>query len=195
MKKTSSQSLMSKYSDSSVRKKKTSVKDAPLMTTYEQRYKGGLSKEVTTEKKLTLDEKIEKREQQLHPEQQKNSNNNDLVPERVSVEIAGCRYLMGCTDGMSANRIRRVASLVNSILSEAKEDNPGLTNSKVTTLALLDACDKLVAAQDELSNLKTELMYFQQKASVEKNNHVNSEPTPMEQLALGVTPDMEKKSK
>ncbi|MCQ2532494.1 MAG: cell division protein ZapA [Saccharofermentans sp.] len=189
--KKSSQSLMSKYSDGSIKKKKaSSQKDMPLMTTYEQRFKGSLSKEVTVEKKLTLDEKIEKREKQLHPDTP--SNNDDLMPKRVSVEIAGNRYLMGCTSEMSETRIRRIASMVNSILSEAKEDNPGLTNSRVTTLALIDACDKLVAAQDELSNLKTEVMYFQQKASLEKGAHVPSEPTPMEQLAMGTTPTTEK---
>lgn len=189
--KKSSQSLMSKYSDGSIKKKKTTAyKDAPLMTTYEQRYKGGNSKEVTVEKKLTLDEKIEKKEKQLHPDV--SSNNDDLMPKRVSVEIAGTHYLMGCTSEMSEGRIRRIAALVNSILSEAKDDNPGLTNSKVTTLALIDACDKLVAAQDELSNLKTDLMYFQQKVTIEKNSHVPAEPTPMEQLAMGTEPTTEK---
>lgn len=187
--KKSSQSLMSKYSDGSIKKKKASNKDYPLMTTYEQRYKGSLAKEVTVEKKLTLDEKIEKRESQLHPEV---NPNDDLIPNRVSVEIAGVRYLMGCTEEMSASRIKRIAAQVNDILSEAKNDNPGLTNSRVTTLALIDACDKLVAAQDELSNMKTELMYLQQKVNLGKPAEAPAEPTPMEQLAMGTT-DLEKK--
>ena len=190
MKKNNSQSLMSKYSDGSIKKKKSSSKEAPLMTTYEQRFKGSLSKEVTTEKHLTLDEKIELREKKNIPDIP--NNNSDLTPNRVSVEIAGVRYLMGCTSEMSEAKIRRIAAQVNSILSEAKNDNPGLTNSRVTTLALIDACDKLVAAQDELSNLKTELMYFQQKANIEKINHQPSEPTPMEQLALGGLSDGDK---
>lgn len=56
-----------------------------------------------------------------------------------------------------------------------------MTN-KITTLALLDACDKLITLQDENSNMKTELMYLQQKLSLEEKAHI-SEPTPMEQLA------------
>ena len=177
MKKNNSQSLMSKYSDGSLKKKKaTNNEPAPLMTTYEQRYKG-MSKDITqTPAPKTLDEKIQSRNKKAEtPAQEENS--------RVSVEIAGTHYLLGCTEQMSASRIRRLASLVNSILSEAINDNPGLTNSKVTTLALLDACDKLLEARDELSNMKTENMYLQQKMKLGKEQEVK-EPTPMEQLAM-----------
>lgn len=177
MKKSSSQSLMSKYTDGSLKKKKTTNNQpAPLMTTYEQRYKG-MSKELTDKPvPMTLDEKIEKRTKKAEVV-------TPVEPTRVSVEIAGTHYLLGCTEEMSASRIKRIASLVNSILSDAIKDNPGLTNSKVTTLALLDACDKLLEARDELNNMKTENMYLQQKLDLGKTQDVK-EPTPMEQLAM-----------
>lgn len=177
MKKSNTSNMFQKYSDSSSRKRRL-VKDAmPLMTTYEQRYKGpSMSRDLTEDKpKQTLDEKIEARKNLSRPK-------NDDMPKRVSVEIAGHNYLLGSTDDMSEARIRRIASTVNSILNQAKENNPYLTTSKVTTLALLDACDRLITLQDENSNMKTELMYLQQKLSLEEQAHV-SEPTPMEQLA------------
>jgi len=83
---------------------------------------------------------------------------------------------------MGEARIRRIANKVNSLIDDSKDMNPGLTNNKITTLALLDACDRLISLEDENSNMKTELMYLQQKLSLEEKTH-NSEPTPMEQLA------------
>ena len=63
--KKSSQSIMSKYSDKTVKKKpssKVASDDLPLMANYEQRYKG-MSKELTKQQpKPTLNEKIAKRE-------------------------------------------------------------------------------------------------------------------------------------
>ncbi|MBR6484870.1 MAG: cell division protein ZapA [Clostridiales bacterium] len=170
-------SLLRKYSDTSVmRKRKGQKEDLPLMTTYEQRFKGGsMSKDLTAEKIETLDEKIEKRNKLKEPTGQ-------LMPRRVSVEIAGNRYLLGSNDDMSDLRIKRIASLANRILSNAKDNNPGLTNSKITTLALIDACDELLSFQDENSNLRTELMYLQQKVMLEEKQIVK-DPTPMELLA------------
>lgn len=187
MKKNSSNSMFSKYSDTPS-KKSRSAKTMPLMTTYEQRYKssGSMSKEITEPKSVpTLEEKIEARK--TRP-----LINNDLIPNRVSVEIAGHNYLLGSNDAMSEARIRRVASLVNKLLTETKENNPGLTNSKITTLALLEACDRLVSAQDENSNNKTELMYLQQKLSFEEVKKPK-DPTPMELLANEMSDTEEEK--
>ena len=94
-------SLLRKYSDTSVmRKRKGQKEDLPLMTTYEQRFKGGsMSKDLTAEKIETLDEKIEKRNKLKEP-------TNQLMPRRVSVEIAGNRYLLGSNDDMSDLRIK-----------------------------------------------------------------------------------------
>lgn len=178
MKKHNSDSMFSKYSGTPVRKSKAN-REMPLMTTYEQRYKAtsSMSKDVTEPKAVqTLEEKIESRnkisETRVSP-----------LEGRVSVEIAGHTYLLGANEKMSESRIRRVASLVNKILTETKDNNPGLTNSKITTLALLDACDQLVAKQDEVSNMKTELMYLQQKIKVDDVHKAPKEPTPMELLA------------
>lgn len=181
--KKNSESLMSKYSDGSLASKKETYSGRmphstkmPAMVNYEQRYKG-MCKELTKQAEPeTLSAKIERK------------NRKPALPvqtgtDRVPVEIAGTRYLLGCTDEMSPVRIKRIAALVNSILSDAKEENPGLTNSKVTTLALLDACDKLLEARDELSNMKTENMYLQQKLKLEHDND-KTDPTPMEKLAL-----------
>lgn len=177
MKKTSSQSIMGKYSSNKASKKKT-TDSMPLMTTYEQRFKGSMSKEVTEPiKKKTLDEKIEaKKTKQSSDDVQVKAGN------KVSVEIAGVRYLLGCTDDASENRIRRVASLANDILESAKATNQGLTNSKVSFLALLDACDQIITLKDENSNYRTELMYRQQQEILNKQNHP-VELTPMEKLA------------
>lgn len=172
-----SRSLMSMYSDNKgIRKRKTSKEDLPPMTTYEQRFKGGsMTKDVTEDKIKTLNDKIEARKKLSEPV-------NQLQPKRVSVEIAGSRYLLGSNEDMSEQRIKRIASKVNTILSNAKDNNPGLTNSKVTTLALIDACDELISLMDENSNLKTELMYYTQKVKEEEKS-VPLEPTPMELLA------------
>lgn len=176
--KKSSQSIMSKYSDKSMKKKsssKVSAEDLPLMANYEQRYKG-MSKEVTKEQpKPTLDEKIARRESLRRSQKEEKCES-----KRVSVEINGNMYLLGCTENISEARIRKIAALTNDILSNTKENNPGLSNSKINALALIDACDRILSLKDENSNLKTELMYYQQKANLEEER---PEPTPMELLA------------
>ena len=172
-----SRSLMSMYSDNKgIRKRKTSKEDLPPMTTYEQRFKGGsMTKDVTEDKIKTLNDKIEARKKLSEPV-------NQLQPKRVSVEIAGSRYLLGSNEEMSEQRIKRIASKVNTILSNAKDNNPGLTNSKINALALLDACDRILTLKDENSNMRTELMYYQQKVNIEEEKD-RPEPTPMELLA------------
>lgn len=180
-----SQSIMSKYSDKSMKKKTTSSKttktveydDLPLMANYEQRYKG-MSKELTKEQpKQTLNEKIAKRESL-----KKSSDEPKNDPKRVSVEINGNLYLLGCTENISESRIRKIAALTNEILNDTKKNNPGLTNSKINALALLDACDRILTLKDENSNMRTELMYYQQKVNLEEEKD-RPEPTPMELLA------------
>ena len=178
--KKSSQSIMSKYSDKPAKKKsssKTSAEDLPLMANYEQRYRG-MSKEVTKEQpKPTLDEKIAKRERLKSPKKEEPS-----ASKKVSVEINGNLYLLGCTENISEARIRKIAALTNEILNETKENNPGLSNSKINALALIDACDRILTLKDENSNYKTELMYYQQKVNIEEEKD-RPEPTPMELLA------------
>ena len=163
-KRSSSESILGKYSDTKPKRRISgnSGDSTPLMTHYEQRYKGsGMTKPLP-----------------------------DPMQGRVSVEIAGNRYLLGCTDDISETRIKRIASLANTILSETKENNPGLTNSKITTLALIDACDRLVTSQDSLNNMKTDLMYYRQKDDLKKQE-IKVDPTPMELLATGAGQDKE----
>lgn len=178
--KKSSQSIMSKYSEKSMKKKtstKVSVDDLPPMANYEQRYKG-MSKELTKEQpKPTLDEKIAKRENLKKAKKEESGSS-----KRVSVEINGNMYLLGCTENISEARIRKIAALTNDILSNTKENNPGLTNSKINALALIDACDRILTLKDENSNMRTELMYYQQKANLGEEKD-RPEPTPMELLA------------
>lgn len=177
-----SQSLMSKYSEKPMKRKKSSsstdYSDLPIMASYEQRYKGGMSKEVTETKPApTLDDKIAKRESLKKPKKEETE-----APKKVAVEINGNPYLLGCTAEISESRIRKIAALANEILLDTKEANPGLTNTKINALALIDACDRILSLKDENSNMKTELMYFQHKISIEEENS-KSEPTPMEILA------------
>ena len=158
MKKSNTSNMFQRYSETSSRKRRLVKAELPLMATYEQRYKGpSMARDFTEQKPMqTLDEKIEARKNINTPKK-------DDAPKRVSVEIGGHNYLLGSTDNMSEARIRRIANTVNSILGDAKDSNPGLMSNKITTLALLDACDKLITLQDEKSNMKTELMYLQQK--------------------------------
>lgn len=174
-----SQSLMSMYSEKPMKKKNStgSDKNMPLMANYEQRYKGGLSKEFTENKTETLDDKISKRESLKKPKPEATES-----VKKVSVEINGNPYLLGCTEDISESRIRKIAALANEILYDTKEDNPGLTNTKINALALIDACDRILSLKDENSNLKTELMYLQHRVNVEEE-HTKFEPTPMEMLA------------
>jgi len=178
--KKNSQSLMSKYSEKPMKKKRTASKsedELPVMTHYEQRYKG-MSRELTEKKPPeTLDEKIKKRESLKKP-----SKTQSEMPSKVQVEIGGNHYLLGCTENISEARIRKIAAIANEILTTTKESNPGLTNSKINALALIDACDRLLSLKDENSNMKTELMYLQQKVNLEEES-IKSEPTPMEILA------------
>ena len=178
MKKTNSNSIMQRYSSTRRVKRKGNNDGMPLMTTYEQRYKGpSMTRELTAPKPVqTLDEKIEARNQ-------KNENQyKDPSEGRVSVEIGGNRYLLGSTDDVSAARIKRIAARANSIINDTKESNPGLTNSKINILALVDACDRLVTLEDENSTLKTEILYRDQQERIARQNHP-VEPTPMEKLA------------
>ena len=178
--KKSSQSIMSKYSEKSMKKKssgKVSHEDLPPIASYEQRYKG-MSKEVTKEQpKPTLDEKIAKRESL-----KKSKNEESTGSKKVSVEINGNLYLLSCTENISEARIRKIAALTNDILTNTKENNPGLSNSKINALALIDACDRILTLKDENSNMRTELMYYQQKANLGEEKE-RPEPTPMELLA------------
>lgn len=176
MKKNNSESIMGKYSSAKNSSKKK-TESAQLMTTYEQRYKGSLSKDVTEPVKTqTITEKIEAKKQKSSPVSPTN------VPMRVSVNIAGTSYLLGCTDELSENRIKRVAAIANSILEETRDTNHGLTNSKISILALLDACDQIASLKDENSNLKTEVMYLKQQEAIAKSS-IPVELTPMEKLA------------
>ncbi len=179
-----SQSIMSKYSDKSMKKKPSNpgtkrsgtTEDLPLMADYEQRYKG-MTKEFTKEQpRETLDEKIARKERKGKIREE------DNTPKKVPVEINGSLYLLGCTENISEARIRRIAALTNEILSDTKENNPGLVNSKINALALIDACDRILTLRDENNNMRTELMYLQQKLSLEEEKE-KSEPTPMELLA------------
>lgn len=179
MKKSNSHSIMERYSSARPSRRKTNEADMPLMTTYEQRYKGpSMSRELTAPKPVqTLDEKIEAKSKK-----EEKKTNNDPMNSRVSVEIGGNHYLLGCTDDVSASRIKRIAQLANSIIEDTKTSNPGLTNSKINILALVDACDRLISATDENNSLKTEILYRDQMEIINRQNHP-IEPTPMEKLA------------
>lgn len=168
-------SILGQYTDSKMSKttkKEKTEQSVPLMATYEQRYKGMVKRVTEPAPVQTLEEKIKSREKTIVKD--------DVT--RVPVVIGGTRYILSTSDDLSANRIHKIANLANSFLEQAKNTNPGLTNSKSAILALIDACDSYISLKNENSNLKTELMYFQQQDMINKAaNHV--EPTPMEILA------------
>ena len=83
------------------------------------------------------------------------------------------------------------------MLDEAKSTNPGLATSKTAILALIDLCDEYLTLKDSNSNIKTDLMYYQQQDFINKSAQ-QVEPTPMEKLAdpkLNETQDQKPASK
>lgn len=169
-----SKSILGQYSDNKPAKKTKNDSQVPLMANYEQRYKGGMVKSVTTPApRQTLEQKIQARENPV------SSTDNST---RIPVVIGGTRYVLGTSDDLSASRIHSIAKLTNKFFEDAKSTNPGLTNSKAAILALIDACDELVSLRNEINNLKTDLMYYQQQDFINKSSS-NIEPTPMEKLA------------
>jgi len=171
----SNNSILGKYSDGSYRKK--GKKEMPLMANYDQRYKGSLSREITEpEKPMTLDEKIASR------------NKKETAPqktERVSVEIGGVNYLLGCSEELSAAKIRRIAQLADEIYNDTKENNPYIATNKTAVLSLIECCDRYLTLKAENDNLKTELMYYRQKDLENSVKEAPKELTPMEKLANG----------
>lgn len=171
--KNSSKSILDQYSDTKMTKKNKNEQQVQLMANYEQRYKG-MAKSITAPvPKPTLEQKIKAREE---------ANVNVDKPLRVPVIIGGTRYLLGANDELSVSRINKIANLANGFLEDAKSTNPGLTNSKSAILALIDACDEFISLKNEINNLKTELMYYQQQDFINKSA-THLEPTPMEKLA------------
>lgn len=170
----STRSILGQYSDAKPAKKAKNEPQVPLMATYEQRFKGGMVKNVTAPvPKQTLEQKIQARE---------NPVTSSDSSTRIPVIIGGTRYVLGTSDELSASRIHTIAKLTNKYFEDAKSTNPGLTNSKAAILALIDACDELVSLRNEINNLKTDLMYYQQQDFLNKSTS-NIEPTPMEKLA------------
>lgn len=178
MKKTN---ILGKYSDNkSQHTKPVQLRSKkPEIVEYQQRYKGkSLSARVTEpQKPMTLDEKIKSRE--ALPEI---NETVDEENEKVSVEIAGNHYLLGCTEGMSPKRIMRIAHMADSIINETTANNPGLTNSRALMLSLINACDRLISVSDEKDTLKVDLLFLRQQEELNKSKNP-VEPTPMEKLA------------
>lgn len=172
-----SESILGKYAIPQKKGSKSSsdaeAKKMPLMAEYEQRYKGMVRSVTEPEPVQTLEEKIKARD--IKPEIPK-------APNRIPVTIGGNRYLLGCDDTTTEERIHRIANLANKMLDEAKSTNPGLATSKTAILALIDLCDEYLTLKDSNSNIKTDLMYYQQQDFINKSAQ-QVEPTPMEKLA------------
>ncbi len=175
MKNSNVNSIMGKYSDGKISNKKSEGSKLPLMATYEQRYKGSMSKSITEPARVpTLDEKIAERN--VKPVMAEE-------PIRVPVEIGGNRYLLSTAEDMSEDRIRRIALTANKFFEEARSTNPGLTNSKAGILALVDACELLLQLRTENDSLKTELLYLQNQEYLASRK--NKKLTPMDELVQG----------
>ena len=175
MKNSNVNSIMGKYSDGKISNKKSEGSKLPLMATYEQRYKGGMTKSITEPAHIpTLDEKIAER------------NIKPVVtdePIRVPVEIGGNRYLLSTAENFSEDKIRKIALTANKFFEEARSTNPGLTNSKAAILALVDACELLLQLRSENDSLKTELLYLQNQEYLASRK--NKKLTPMDELVQG----------
>lgn len=177
MKRSNSTGIFGKYSDNNLKKRKD--KTMPAMVSYEQRYKAdSLAAEVTKPvKPATLEEKIAKRNK---PEEEV----PDPLNNRVTVTIGDNTYLLGSTEDITESRIRKVAELADEIYRETKENNPYIATNKTAILSLIECCDRYLTLKDELSDMRTELMYYKQKDLINEEK-ISSEPTPMERLSLG----------
>ena len=180
--KKSSSSILGKYSDNNLKKRKD--KTVPAMVKYEQRFKGdSLAKDVTEPvKPLSLDEKIAKKTGKDEPK-------DDPMSKRVSVNIGDNTYLLGSNEDLSEARIRKVAALADEIYKETKENNPYIATNKTAILSLIECCDRYLTIKDELSEMRTELMYYKQKDYYNEEK-TRPEPTPMERLSLGAEGDI-----
>ena len=177
MKKSNNTSILGKYSDNNLKKRKD--KTMPAMVSYEQRYRAdSLAAEVTKPvKQDTLEEKIAKKKK---PDESK----PDPMSKRVTVTIGDNTYLLGSTEDITEARIRKVAELADEIYRETKENNPYIATNKTAILSLIESCNRYLTLKEELSEMRTELMYYKQKDFINEEKNV-SEPTPMEKLSYG----------
>ena len=137
-----------------------------------------MAKDVTEPvKPMTLSERIA---------QKTNSDNKEPDPmsKRVSVNIGDNTYLLGSNEEISEARIRKVAALADEIYKETKENNPYIATNKTAILSLIECCDRYLTLKDEISEMRTELMYFKQKDFYNEEKS-KPEPTPMEKLSFG----------
>ncbi len=179
--KKSNSSILGKYSDNNLKKRKG--REIPVMVSYEQRYKGdSLAKDVTEPvKPMTLNEKIARKADK--------EDKPDPMSRRVSVNIGDNTYLLGSNDEISESRIRKVAQLADEIYKETKENNPYIATNKTAILSLIECCDRYLTLKDEISDMRTELMYYKQKDYLNEEKS-RPEPTPMEKLSLGAEGDI-----
>ena len=172
----SNSSLLGKYSDGSYKRK--GKKDAPAIVEYKQLYKGEIKAKTVTEKKIiTLEDKINARNKPADTEPKM---------ESAQVTIGGVQYLVRSGDA-GYDRIMKVGELADEIYNETKENNPYIATNKTAIMSLFEACDRLITLRNENSTLKTELIYYKQKAAqAEERRDPNIKPTPMEELASKV---------
>jgi len=169
-----SSSILGKYSEGQLKNKKKSGTE-PAIVNYQQLYKGpALTKKVTDTTPETLEEKIAKKSPRQVSEE----------VTQVEVEIGNTTYLVSTTDDVTEEHIRKVASIADEIYTETKENNQYTTTHKLAVLSLFEACDRLLRVNAENQSLKTEIMYYKQKADIaDKKDSEKLKPTPMEELS------------
>lgn len=179
--------LYGKYSNASSGKKPRQSKSTLDLNDneYRQRPRSRLVEISREAPKPTLEEKIKAKEnsqvsesyEKLSP--MNKSVNTDKQSSRVQVEIWGRNYYLGSREGLSEDKIRRVAEFADSLLTKTSENNPGLIDSRVAILALLDCSEKYIELEDKYNNMRTDYMYYRQKEEEKfKGNPI--EDTPMQ---------------
>ena len=176
----SNASLLGKYSDGSYKRKGKKDANAPAIVEYKQLYKGEIKVKTVTEKKyITLEDKIQARNKSAKEEK-------NPKEESAQITIGGIQYLVR-SDDAGYERIKKVGELADEIYNETKENNPYIATNKTAIMSLFEACDRLITLRNENSTLKTELIYYKQKAAqAEERRDPNIKPTPMEELASKV---------
>ena len=91
------------------------------------------------------------------------------------------------SDDATSERIIKVGELAAEIYDETRKSNPYIATLKTAVLSLFECCDRLLTLRSENNVLKTELMYYKQKDQLNnESKERDSEPTPVEKLAITV---------
>lgn len=177
--------IYGRYSNNSGKKSKSKKQtDEMLDNEYKQLYRSKLVEISREVPKPTLEERIKAKENKIVSQSDitspvNKSVNEDKKSSRIQVEIWGRSYYLGSKNELSEDKIRKIAGFADELLVKTTEKNPGLIESRVAILALLDCSEKYLELLDKYNNMRVDYLYYRQKE--EENMQTNPiEDTPMQ---------------